>query len=146
MRDKVEISLEENGETLKFQVEKMPAYSGLLWRKRALSSLDVEKLAKEMHKEKLDEESFGMKLFMEIAKMPEDDFQVLLDGLISCCYIIRDNIPVKLTPSNIDGFFVEPETLMNLAFKAFEVNGFFPKSAKADLPTSRAQADIKRRG
>lgn len=146
MRDKVEITLEENGETLKFVVEKMPAYSALLWKKRAFSTIDLEKLISDFRKkDAMAEEDFGLKIFMEIAKIPEHDFQVLLDGLISCCSIVRENVPVKLTPSNIDGFFSESETLMDLAFKAFEVNGFFPKSGKAALSTSPAQADIKRR-
>lgn len=146
MRDKVEITLQENGETLKFVVEKMPAYPALLWKKRAFSTIDLEKLIADFRKtDAMAEEEFGLKIFMEIAKIPEADFQVLLDGLISCCSIVRENIPVKLTPSNIDGFFNESETLMDLAFKAFEVNGFFPKSGKAALPTSPAPADIKRR-
>ena len=146
MREKTEVTLQENGETLKFQVEKMPAYTALLWRKRALSALNVEKLAAEMKQEKPNEEEFGMRIFTEISKMPEDDFKALLDGLIDCCYIVRDNIPVKLTPTNIDGFFSEPETLMNLGFKAFEVNGFFPKRENADSQKSHIRPDIKRRG
>lgn len=146
MREKVEIALQENGETLKFIVEKMPAYPALLWKKRAFSAIDLEKLITDFRKQdKMDEEEIGLKIFMEIAKIPEDDFQVLLDGLISCCSILREGVAVKLTPSNIDGFFNESETLMNLAFKAFEVNGFFPKSGKADLPISQGQADIKRK-
>ena len=147
MREKVEITLEENGETLKFLVEKMPAYPALLWKKRAFSTIDLEKIVAELRKQdNVDREEIGLKLFQEIAQIPEDNFKILLDGLISCCYIIRENIPVKLSPSNIDGFFNESETLMNLAFNAFEINGFFPKSAKADLPASPAPADIKRRG
>ncbi len=146
MRDKVEITLQENGETLKFIVEKMPAYPALLWKKRAFSTIDLEKLITDFRKQdKMNDEEVGLKIFMEIAKIPEDDFQVLLDGLISCCSILREGVAVKLTPSNIDGFFNESETLMNLAFKAFEVNGFFPKSGKADLPISQGQADIKRK-
>lgn len=146
MRDKVEIALQENGETLKFIVEKMPAYPALLWKKRAFSTIDLEKLISDFRKQdKMDKEEIGLKIFMEIAKIPEDDFQVLLDGLISCCSILREGVAVKLTTSNIDGFFNESETLINLAFKAFEVNGFFPKSGKADSPTFPAPADIKRR-
>lgn len=146
MRDKVEITLQENGETLKFIVEKMPAYPALLWKKRAFSTINLEKLITDFRKQdKMNDEEVGLKIFMEIAKIPEDDFQVLLDGLISCCSILREGVAVKLTQSNIDGFFNESETLMNLAFKAFEVNGFFPKSAKADLPKSQGQTDIKRK-
>ena len=146
MREKVEITLQENGETLKFIIEKMPAYPALLWKKRAFSTIDLEKIVAELKKQdNVDRDEVGLRIFREIAQMPEDNFKILLDGLISCCSIIRENIPVKLTPSNIDGFFSESETLMDLAFKAFEVNGFFPKSAKADSPTFHAPADIKRR-
>lgn len=146
MRDKVEIALQENGETLKFIVEKMPAYPALLWKKRAFSNIDLEKIISELKKQdKVEGDEVGLKIFREIAQMPEDDFKILLDGLISCCSILRENVPVKLTPSNIEGFFSESETLMDLAFKAFEVNGFFPKSGKAESPTFPAPADIKRR-
>ena len=146
MREKMEITLQENGETLKFIVEKMPAYPALLWKKRAFSNIDLEKIISELKKQdKVEGDEVGLKIFREIAQMPEDDFKILLDGLISCCSIMRENVPVMLTPSNIDGFFSESETLMELAFKAFEVNGFFPKSGKADLPISQSQADIKRR-
>ena len=44
MREKVEITLQENGETLKFIVEKMPAYPALLWKKRAFSNITLKKL------------------------------------------------------------------------------------------------------
>ena len=146
MREKVEITLQENGETLKFIIEKMPAYPALLWKKRAFSTIDLEKIVAELKKQdNVDRYEVGLRIFREIAKMPEDNFKILLDGLISCCSIIRENIPVKLTPSNIDGFFSESETLMDLAFKAFEVNGFFPKSGKAESPTFPVQTDIKRR-
>ena len=146
MREKIEVTLEENGETLRFQIEKMPAYQSLLWKKRAFSTIDLEKIVADLRKmDNVNRDEIGLKIFTEIAKMPEDDFKILLDGLISCCYILRENVPVKLTPSNIDGFFSESETLMNLAFKAFEVNGFFPKSGKAESPTFPAPADIKRR-
>ena len=47
MREKVEIALQENGETLKFIIEKMPAYPALLWKKRAFSNIDLEKIISE---------------------------------------------------------------------------------------------------
>ena len=106
----------------------------------------LEKIISELKKkDKVEGDEVGLKIFREIAQMPEDDFKILLDGLISCCSILRENVPVKLTPSNIEGFFSESETLMDLAFKAFEVNGFFPKSGKAESPTFPVQTDIKRR-
>ena len=151
MREKTEITLTENGEDLRFQIEKMPAFSALMWRKRALSAVDVQSIAAEVKKATKDgngdfEQEFGMRLLSDILKMPDGEFELLLEGLISCCYIVRGGVPVKLTKTNIDGFFTEADTLMTLCMEAFKANGFFPKGKQNVLPQSPAPAEIKRKG
>lgn len=149
MRDKTEITLEENGETLKFQIEKMSAFSALMWKKRALSAVDIKKIAAEIQKETVSEEqaeSFGLRVISDIFQMNDNAFQSLLEDLIGCCYIIRENVPVRLNKNNIDGFFYDSDTLFKLCFESFKFNGFFPKAAFDALQNFRAPADIKRKG
>lgn len=81
-----------------------------------------------------------------LANVPYEKVQELLDELLSCCEVIKDGIPVKLTSSNVDGFISERNTLIKLRAQAFKFNDFFQTSGLDELEIYPAQADIKRKG
>ena len=81
-----------------------------------------------------------------LANAPYEKVQELLDELLSCCEIVKDGIPVKLTPANVDGFITERNTLIKLRAQAFKHNDFFQTRGLTDLEVFPVQADIKRKG
>jgi hypothetical protein len=85
-------------------------------------------------------------LLGNLSNIPFEKIQELLDELLSCCEIVKDNIPVKLTPANVDGFISERNTLLKLRAEAFKYNDFFQMSGLNGLEAFPAQADIKRKG
>ena len=80
-----------------------------------------------------------------LSAAPYEKIQELLTDLLSCCSIVKENVDVKLTEENVDGFISERNTLLQLRAEAFKVNDFFQTSGLDVFEKSPVQADIKRR-
>lgn len=142
-REATTIYLEENGEQITFQIKPMSAFQSLLWTKKALAVFDMSAMRTAGEQ---DAEYLGALFLSRLAEIPDDTFEALVDGLIKCCCIVREGIPVQLTKDNIDGFFDDRNTLIQLCAEALKVNRFFQTSAPAGSKKSQDRADIKRRG
>ena len=81
-----------------------------------------------------------------LSAAPYEKIQELLTDLLSCCSIVKENVDVKLTEENVDGFISERNTLLQLRAEAFKVNDFFQTSGLNVFEKSPVQADIKRKG
>ena len=79
-----------------------------------------------------------------LADAPYEKVQELLTELLSCCSIVKENVEVKLTEENVDGFIESRNTLLQLRAEAFKVNDFFQMSGLQGLSQSPAP-DIKRK-
>ena len=80
-----------------------------------------------------------------LADAPYEKVQELLTELLSCCSIVKENVEVKLTEENVDGFIESRNTLLQLRAEAFKANDFFQMSGLQGLNQSPAP-DIKRKG
>lgn len=136
------IYLEENGEQLEFQITPMSAFASLMWSKKALAVFDISAIHAAGDR---DEETIGAAFLSRLAEIPDDTFESLVEGLIKCCSIVRDKIPVQLTKDNLDGFFSERDTLVKLCAEALKANHFFQSSAPSGSKSSQKPVDIKRR-
>ena len=81
-----------------------------------------------------------------LSAAPYEKIQELLTELLNCCSIVKENVEVKLTEENVDGFINERNTLLQLRAEAFKVNDFFQMSGLPGFGESPAQVDIKRKG
>ena len=84
-------------------------------------------------------------LLGSLASADYEKIQELLTELLSCCSIVKENVEVKLTEENIDGFIESRNTLLQLRAEAFKVNDFFQTSGLPGFGQSPAP-DIKRKG
>ena len=84
-------------------------------------------------------------LLGSLSAAPYEKIQELLTELLSCCAIVKENVEVKLTEANVDGFISERNTLLQLRAEAFNVNDFFQTSGLPGFGQSPAP-DIKRKG
>ena len=75
-----------------------------------------------------------------------EKIQELLTELLSCCSIVKENVEVKLTEENVDGFISTRNCLVQLRVEAFKVNDFFQMDGLNAFNQSPVQADIKRKG
>lgn len=141
MREATKIFLEENGQQLQFRITPMSAFASLMWTKKALAVFDFSKI----RSTESDAEHVGAMFISRLAEIPDDTFEALVEGLLKCCCIVKENIPVQLTKDNLDGFFTDRNTLLQLLAKALEINHFFQQPAQSGSEKSPVRADIKRR-
>ena len=83
-------------------------------------------------------------LLGSLSAAPYEKIQELLTELLSCCAIVKENVEVKLTEANVDGFISERNTLLQLRAEAFKANDFFQTSGLPGFAQSPAP-DIKRK-
>ena len=145
MREAVNIYLEENGKQLQFRIKPMSAFQSLMWSKKALSVFDIVKMRQNVTDKENAAEELGAMFLSRLAEMPDDVFEALVEGLIKCCCIVKENIPVQLSKDNLDGFFDDRNTLIQLCAEALKVNNFFQMSGADGLKASPAPVEIKRR-
>ena len=84
-------------------------------------------------------------LLGSLSSAPYEKIQELLDELLSCCSIVKENVEVKLTDANVDTFIDSRNTLLQLRAEAFKVNDFFQTSGLNVFGQSAAP-DIRRKG
>ena len=83
-------------------------------------------------------------LLGSLSSTPYEKIQELLDDLLSCCSIVKENVEVKLTEQNVDTYIESRNTLLQLRAEAFKVNDFFQTSGLNVFAQSPAP-DIKRK-
>lgn len=138
MRKVMEWECTDGGESLHFRITQMSATQSERFTIKILMLIGA-------NGGNVDTKSLSG-LLGNLSNIPFEKIQELLDELLSCCEIIKDNIPVKLTPTNVDGFISERNTLLKLRAEAFKHNDFFQMSGLNGLEAFPAQADIKRKG
>lgn len=83
-------------------------------------------------------------LLGSLSAAPYEKIQDLLDDLLSCCSIVKENVEVKLTEANVDTYIESRNTLLQLRAEAFKVNDFFQTSGLNVFENSQ-KPDIKRK-
>ena len=144
-REAQTVFLEENGDQLQFTIKPMSAFASLMWTKKALAVFDVSKM-QSIGKQEQNADALGAMFLSRLAEIPDDTFESLVDGLLKCCCIVRQSVPVQLTKDNIDGFFYDRNTLIQLLAEALKINNFFQMNAPSESKKSQKSVDIKRRG
>ena len=138
MRKIVDWQCDDGGESLHFRIKQMSATQAERFTFKLLLLIGA-------NGGKVQAEDFAG-LLGSLASAPYEKIQELLTELLSCCSIVKENMEIKLTEKNVDGFISERNTLLQLRAEAFKVNDFFQTSGLPDFGKSPAQVDIKRKG
>lgn len=137
MRKVVDWTCEDGGESLHFRIKQMSATQAERFTFKLLLLIGAN--GGKMASGDLSA------LLGSLSAAPYEKIQELLTELLSCCSIVKENVEVKLTEENVDGFISERNTLFQLRVEAFKVNDFFQTSGLSVFGQSPAPVDIKRR-
>ena len=137
MRKVVDITLDDGGESLHFRVKQMSATQAERWTFKMMMLIGAAGGSTKG-------DDLGS-ILATLSNAPYERIQELLTDLLSCCSIVKENVEVKLTEENVDGFISERNTLIKLRAEAFKANDFFQTGGLPDFGQSPAQVDIKRR-
>ena len=138
MRKTTDITLDDGGESLLFRITQMPATQAERFTFKLLLLIGA-------NGGKADTGDLSS-LLSSLSSAPYEKIQELLSELLSCCEIVREGIPVKLTEQNVDGFISGRNTLMRLRAEAFKANDFFQMNGLPDLGKSPAPTIKRRKG
>ena len=117
MRKVVDWTCEDGGESLHFRIKQMSATQAERFTFKLLLLIGA-------NGGKIQTGDLSS-LLGSLASADYDKIQELLTELLSCCAIVKENVEVKLTEENVDGFISERNTLLQLRAEAFKVNDFF---------------------
>ena len=136
MRKVVDWTCDDGGESLHFRIKQMSATQAERFTFKLLLLIGANggKV----------EGDFSA-LLGSLASAPYEKIQELLTELLSCCSIVKENVEVKLTEENVDGFISERNTLLQLRAEAFKANDFFQTSGLPVFGQSQNPPDIKRK-
>lgn len=137
MRKVVDWTCEDGGESLHFRIKQMSATQAERFTFKLLLLIGA-------NGGKMEAGDLSS-LLGSLSAVPYEKIQELLSELLSCCSIVKENVEVKLTEENVDGFISERNTLLQLRAEAFKVNDFFQTSGLSVFGKSPVPADIKRR-
>lgn len=138
MRKVVDWTCEDGGATLHFRIKQMSATQAERFTFKLLLLIGA-------NGGKVQTGDLSS-LLGSLASADYDKIQELLTELLSCCAIVKENVEVKLTEENVDGFISERNTLLQLRAEAFKANDFFQTRGLSVFGESPAQVDIKRKG
>jgi len=138
MRKVVDWTVEDGGATLHFKIKQMSATQAERFTFKLLLLIGANGGNVETG------DLSG--LLGSLSSAPYEKIQELLDELLSCCSIVKENVEVKLTDANVDTFIDSRNTLLQLRAEAFKVNDFFQTSGLNVFGESPAPVDIKRKG
>ena len=137
MRKVVDWTCDDGGESLHFRIKQMSATQAERFTFKVLLLIGA-------NGGKFETGDLSA-LLGSLSAAPYERIQELLTELLSCCSIVKENVEVKLTEANVDGFISERNTLLQLRAEAFKVNDFFQTSGLSVFGQSPAP-DIKRKG
>lgn len=150
MRKEITITLNDNGNPLKFKIKQMPATKQEMWIAKALILLARSGVAsklkvpdnKKLTDFKADDFKMG-EIAGAIGALNYEDAQPLLEELLNCCTRITESGAEMLCNSQtIDGYVESVKTLLNLRLEVLKLHfDFFqnasnsPKDTEAEVIT-----------
>ena len=137
MRKVVDWTCDDGGESLHFRIKQMSATQAERFTFKLLLLIGA-------NGGKLETGDLSA-LLGSLSAAPYEKIQELLTDLLSCCAIVKENVEVKLTEENVDGFISERNTLLQLRAEAFKANDFFQTSGLNVFGQSQNPVDIKRK-
>ena len=145
LKEKI-ITLNDNGNTLKFKVRQLPATEQekliikilLLVANKDIAELDVEKLREN------PQMAVNAKVLMSaIEKLDYEKIEPISNTLLSCCYRIVGNMEEQCTPETVNGYIESFITLLSLKKAALEVSfDFFGEDGNSQSITSKAKIEV----
>ena len=145
LKEKI-ITLNDNGNMLKFKVRQLPATEQekliikilLLVANKDVAELDVEKLREN------PQIAVNAKVIMSaIEKLDYEKIEPISNTLLSCCYRIVGNMEEQCTPETVNGYVESFWTLLSLKKAALEVSfDFFGEDGNSQSTTSKATIEI----
>ena len=145
LKEKI-ITLNDNGNMLKFKVRQLPATEQekliikilLLVANKDVAELDVEKLREN------PQMAVNAKVIMSaIEKLDYEKIEPISNTLLSCCYRIVGNMEEQCTPETVNGYVESFWTLLSLKKAALEVSfDFFEEDGNSQVITSKATIEI----
>ena len=136
MRKVVDWTCEDGGATLHFRIKQMAATQAERFTFKVLLLIGA-------NGGKFETGDLS-RLLGSLSSAPYEKIQELLDDLLSCCSIVKENVEVKLTDANVDTYIESRNTLLQLRAEAFKANDFFQTSGLNVFAQSPAP-DIKRK-
>lgn len=119
------ITLNDNGNQLKFKVRQLPATEQeklvvkviLLFANKELEGFSPEELKKNPHR------VLNSKvLFSALERLDYEKVEPISNMLLSCCYRINGNMEEQCTPDTVNGYIESFTTLLSLKKAALEVS------------------------
>lgn len=145
LKEKV-ITLNDNGNTLKFKVRQLPATEQekliikilLLVANKDIAELDVDKLREN------PQMAINSKVLLSaLEKLDYEKIEPISDTLLSCCYRINGNMEEQCTPETVNGYVESFWTLLALKKAALEVSfDFFGEDGNSQSITSKAKIEV----
>lgn len=145
LKEKI-ITLNDNGNMLKFKVRQLPATEQekliikilLLVANKDVAELDVEKLREN------PQMAVNAKVIMSaIEKLDYEKIEPISNTLLSCCYRIVGNMEEQCTPETVNGYVESFWTLLSLKKAALEVSfDFFGEDGNSQATTSKETIEI----
>ena len=145
LKEKI-ITLNDNGNMLKFKVRQLPATEQekliikilLLVANKDVAELDVKKLREN------PQMAVNAKVIMSaIEKLDYEKIEPISNTLLSCCYRIVGNMEEQCTPETVNGYVESFWTLLSLKKAALEVSfDFFGEDGNSQATTSKETIEI----
>lgn len=145
LKEKI-ITLNDNGNMLKFKIRQLPATEQekliiklfLLVANKEVGELDVDKL-----RENPQMALNSKVLFSALEKLDYDKLQPISDMLLSCCYRVNGNMEEQCTTETVNGYIESFITLLSLKKAALEVSfDFFGQGGNSQDTDSKAKIVI----
>lgn len=145
LKEKI-ITLNDNGNTLKFKVRQLPATEQekliinlfLLVANKEVGELDADKLREN------PQLALNSKVLLSaLEKLDYSKIEPISNVLLSCCYRINGNMEEQCTPETVNGYIESFMTLLMLKKAALEVSfDFFGQEGNSQSTDSKAKIVI----
>lgn len=140
LKEKV-ITLNDNGNVLKFKIRQLPATEQekliikilLLVANKEIGELDVDKLREN------PQMAINSKVLLSaLEKLDYEKLEPISNTLLSCCYRINGNMEEQCTPETVNGYIESFITLLSLKKAALEVSfDFFGTDGNSQTTDSK---------
>ena len=145
LKEKI-ITLNDNGNMLKFKIRQLPATEQekliikvlLLLANKEMGDVDVDSLR--------SNPQMVLNTKMLLAALDKVDYEKLepiSNALLSCCYRINGNMEEQCTPETVNGYVESFKTLFTLKKEAFAISfDFFEDDGNSRPTTSKPTIEI----
>lgn len=145
LKEKI-ITLNDNGNMLKFKIRQLPATEQekliikvlLLLANKEMGDVDVDSLRSN------PQMVLNTKvLFAALDKVDYEKLEPISNALLSCCYRINGNMEEQCTPETVNGYIESFKTLFTLKKEAFAISfDFFGDDGNSRPITSKPTIEI----